>query len=104
MSNILWAKNPKHIGNAQDTVGLFNPIVISGWVWNSILFVKKKDKKIKFVQKHHKATTTKSQMAGIQVNKPVRNSECEFAQICEAFKWSSSQSYKESKNRKLIGF
>ena len=72
MYNRLWAKNPKHIANAQDTVGRSNPIVASGWVRNSILFVKKTGKNIKFVQKHNRVTTTKLQMAHVRVNKPVR--------------------------------
>ena len=75
MCNRLWAKNPKHIGHAQVAVPPSNPIVPSGWVRNSILFVKKTDKKIKFVQKHNRVTTAKLQMAHVSVNKPVRKSE-----------------------------
>ena len=75
MCNRLWAKNPKHIGHAQDTVRPSNPIVASGWVRNSILFIKKTDKKIKFVQKHNRVTTTKLQMVHVRVNKHVRKSE-----------------------------
>ena len=46
------------------------------------LHKKVRNRRIKFLQKYHRITATKLH---IQLNKPIRNSECKFTQNCKTF-------------------